>query len=213
MSRFSPLPLRLHLSTDGEGGSPAASALEELRCSFADCRLCPLREGRKSVVFGEGPSDAGLLLVGEAPGATEDETGRPFTGRSGKLLASLLEGEGLPREKVFITNMVKCRPPKNRAPTAGEMEACRPLLAAQVAALRPRLVVTVGNVPTRAFLSTKEGITGLRGRFYDCAWEGMGLTVRPVFHPSYLLRNRSFAPGAPCALTAEDIREILLFLA
>ena len=189
-----------------------ALRLDDLRREAAACALCPLSEGRNSVVFGEGPPDTDLLLVGEAPGATEDETGRPFTGRSGKLLASLLEGEGLLREKVFITNMVKCRPPKNRAPSGAEMEACRPLLMAQTAALRPRLVVTVGNVPTRAFLSLKDGITALRGRFHHCIWEGMALTVRPIFHPSYLLRNRSFAPGTPGGLTVEDIREILQFL-
>ncbi len=190
----------------------AALCLDDLRKKAAGCNLCPLAEGRNSVVFGEGPYDTDLLLVGEAPGATEDETGMPFTGRSGKLLASLLEGEGLPREKVFITNMVKCRPPKNRAPSGAEMEACRPLLMAQTAALKPRLVVTVGNVPTRAFLSSKDGITALRGRFHHCIWEGMALTVRPIFHPSYLLRNRSFAPGTPGGLTVEDIREILQFL-
>lgn len=186
--------------------------LEDLRRNAARCSLCPLAESRNSVVFGEGPPDGGLLFVGEAPGATEDETGVPFTGRSGKLLASLLKGEGLRREEVYITNMVKCRPPKNRAPGAREMEACRPLLRAQTAALKPRLVVTVGNVPTRAFLSLKEGITALRGKFYDCIWEGMSLVVRPIFHPSYLLRNRSFAPGTPGALTLEDIREVLEFM-
>lgn len=214
MSKSPPLSPGLSRAPGGgEGSECGLFTLDELRHRSAECSLCTLSEGRNSVVFGEGPPDAVLLLVGEAPGATEDETGRPFTGRSGKLLASLLEREGLYREKIFITNMVKCRPPKNRAPTGAEIEACRPLLSAQVAALRPGLVVTVGNVPTRAFLSSKEGITGLRGRFYDCAWEGMDLTVRPVFHPSYLLRNRSFAPGTPCALTAGDVREIVRFLA
>ena len=153
------------------------------------------------------------MLVGEAPGATEDTTGRPFSGRSGKLLTSLLEGEGLSRDTLFITNMVKCRPPENRLPSKTELLACRPCLAAQVARLRPRLLLSVGNVPTRAFLSSREGITSLRGRFHTCLWEGIPLTVRPLFHPSYLLRNRSFAEGTPGFRTLQDIREIIRFLA
>lgn len=185
---------------------------ENLRREAAQCSLCPLSEGRTNVVFGEGPEGAAIMLVGEAPGATEDETGRPFTGRSGRLLASLLEREGLSREAVFITNMVKCRPPKNRLPSKGELEACRPWLAAQVSHLRPRLLVTVGNVPARAFLTAREGITSLRGRFYSCTWEGVPLTVRPLFHPSYLLRNRSFAPQTPGFNTLTDIREIIKFI-
>jgi len=185
---------------------------EDLRRKISACTGCPLSERRSRVVFGEGPETAEVMLVGEAPGATEDETGRPFSGRSGKLLTSLLEGEGLPREKIFVTNMVKCRPPENRLPAKGELAACRPILEAQVARLRPRLLLSVGNVPTRAFLSTREGISTLRGRFHTCLWEGIPLTVRPLFHPSYLLRNRSFAEGTPGHKTVQDIREILRFL-
>ena len=185
---------------------------DELRRRTSACTECPLSEKRSRAVFGEGPETAEVMLVGEAPGATEDETGRPFSGRSGKLLTSLLEGEGLSREKIFITNMVKCRPPENRLPARDELAACRPFLAAQVARLRPRLLLSVGNVPTRAFLSTREAITTLRGRFHTCLWEGIPLTVRPLFHPSYLLRNRSFAEGTPGHQTVRDIREILRFL-
>lgn len=187
-------------------------SFKDLRRKVALCDLCPLAKGRTNAVFGEGPETAAIMIVGEAPGATEDETGRPFTGRSGQLLASLLEGEGLSREAVFITNMVKCRPPKNRLPSKPELEACRPWLEAQVSHIRPRLLVTVGNVPTRAFLSVREGITSLRGRFYPYTWEGIPLTVRPLFHPSYLLRNRNFAPNTPGHSTLLDIREILSFL-
>ncbi|HPF86027.1 MAG TPA: uracil-DNA glycosylase [Aminivibrio sp.] len=187
-------------------------SFEELRRKASACTLCPLSGTRARAVFGEGPENAPVMLVGEAPGATEDRTGSPFTGRSGKLLTALLDGEGLPREKIFITNMVKCRPPENRLPAKGELAACRPFLAAQVARLRPRLLLSVGNVPTRDFLSSREGITTLRGRFHTCLWQGIPLTVRPLFHPSYLLRNRSFAEGTPGHQTVRDIREILRFL-
>lgn len=187
-------------------------SFDDLKNAINVCTLCPLAKNRRTSVFGEGPEDSPVMLVGEAPGAMEDEQGRPFVGRSGKLLSSLLEQEGLSRRKIFITNMVKCRPPENRAPAKNELEACRPFLAAQMCSVRPRLVLSVGNVPTRSILGTKEGISALRGRFHSCLWEGMVLTIRPLFHPSYLLRNRDFSEGTPGFLTLEDIREALRFL-
>lgn len=107
-----------------------ADILSKLKSSAESCYMCPLAETRKKAVFGEGPFDAPAMLVGEAPGADEDELGRPFIGRSGRLLSSLMEEAGLPREKLFITNMVKCRPPENRLPARKELEACRPYLLA-----------------------------------------------------------------------------------
>jgi DNA polymerase len=182
---------------------------EEIRNDVALCSRCSLCDSRLKTVFGEGPAKTPVVLVGEAPGAKEDEAGRPFVGLSGRFLTELLEEEGLPREKIFITNMVKCRPPENRLPSKREMEACRSFLAAQLACIRPRLVITAGNVPTRAFLGTREGISTLRGRTFTCSWERMQLTVLPLFHPSYLLRNRGRKEGSPTDLTLGDIRKAL----
>ncbi len=123
-----------------------------------------------------------------------------------------MEEAGLPRNKIFITNMVKCRPPENRLPAKKELEACRPYLQAQIAAIRPLLVLAVGNVPSRAFLDTREGITSLRGKFYTAELEDFPFMVRPVFHPSYLLRNRSVDEGKPISLTLSDLQEARKFL-
>ena len=184
----------------------------DLRREVDACTMCGLWNTRIQTVFGEGPPDSPVVLVGEAPGAQEDAAGMPFVGRSGKLLTTLLEEADLPREKLFITNMVKCRPPENRLPAKEELACCRPWLRAQMEILRPLIVLAVGNVPTRAFLGTKEGITTLRGRFFPCTWEGMSFTLRPVLHPSYLLRNRKVEEGSPIALTLEDFREVLAFV-
>ena len=189
-----------------------ADILWKLKSSAESCCMCPLAETRKNAVFGEGPADAPAMLIGEAPGADEDEFGRPFIGRSGRLLSSLMEEAGLPRNKIFITNMVKCRPPENRLPAKNELEACRPYLQAQIAAIRPLLVLAVGNVPSRAFLDTREGITSLRGKFYTAELEDFPFMVRPVFHPSYLLRNRSVDEGKPISLTLSDLQEARKFL-
>ena len=187
-------------------------SFSDLRGEVSVCTRCGLCESRIQAVFGEGPADSPVMLVGEAPGAQEDAAGMPFVGRSGKFLTSLLEEAGLPREKLFITNMVKCRPPENRLPAREELACCRSWLRAQMETLRPLLVLAVGNVPTRAFLGTKEGITNLRGNFLPCSWEGMNFTLRPVFHPSYLLRNRKVEEGSPIALTLKDLREVLAFV-
>lgn len=190
----------------------ARERMSRLREASSACLGCGLAATRKRAVFGEGPERPGCLLVGEAPGATEDETGRPFTGRSGKFLTDLLEEAGLSRGGIFITNVVKCRPPENRPPSREEIEACRPFLEAQMALLRPSLVLTVGTVATREFLQAREGISLLRGRFHSSSWGEQGVMVRPVFHPSYLLRNRSRGEGAPVPLTLEDFRDVGRFL-
>lgn len=161
--------------------------------SFADlerealaCTKCPLAETRTQVVFGVGDPRADLLFVGEGPGEQEDLEGEPFVGRAGRLLTSLIEGIGLTRDDVYIANVVKCRPPGNRDPLPLEIETCRPYLEAQVEFIDPRVVVTLGNFATKLLLSTKDGITKLRGRefpFRDRA------VLIPAFHPSAVLRN------------------------
>ncbi len=148
------------------------------------------------------------MVVGEAPGAEEDRLGLPFVGPSGQLLSQLMAEAGLDCGDCFITNAVKCRPPQNRTPHRGEIAACLGWLKAQIALQRPRLILTVGNVASRVLLETREGVTALRGRFHRRDFQGMELWFRPVFHPAYLLRNRSKAPGSPTALTLEDLSAV-----
>ncbi len=179
--------------------------LELLSQKAAACRRCPLADGRRTVVFGEGNPHASLLLVGEGPGEVEDETGRPFVGPAGQLLTQILLSVGIQREDAYIANIVKCRPSGNRAPTRPEMEACWDWLAAQISLIRPRIIGTLGNTPTQWFLDSQEGITQLRGRFYR--WRG-GIEVFPMYHPSYLLRNASKTKGSPKYQTWLDIQTV-----
>ena len=182
------------------------TALNELKSRVQECRKCGLCEKRHNIVFGEGPTEnCRVVIVGEGPGADEDATGRPFVGKAGMLLTSILQDGGkIPRESLYITNVVKCRPPDNRNPTREEAAACNEFLEAQLLLLHPDIVVTLGNVPTQWLLKTTQGITGLRGQWVD--WRGIKLF--PMFHPSYLLRNDSRAKGSPKDLTWHDVRAL-----
>jgi uracil-DNA glycosylase len=147
-----------------------------------------LAKGRTQVVFGEGASDADLLVVGEGPGRDEDLQGRPFVGRSGKLLDRLLLEElGLNRSQCYIANVVKCRPPANRDPLPDEIAACRPWLEAQVGLIQPLVVLTLGNFSTKLLLDTTEGIRSTRGRVYPSG--PGGAVVVPTYHPAAALRG------------------------
>jgi uracil-DNA glycosylase family 4 len=165
--------------------SPAAR-LEALAKEASACRRCRLCEGRRSVVFGEGSPTPRLMVVGEAPGADEDATGRPFVGKAGQLLTRMLASIGLRREDVYIANVLKCRPPENRPPQPDEVAACRPYLREQAAILRPELVLVLGNHASRGLLETDRSISSIRGR---TTTSPDGLKVLPSFHPAYLLRN------------------------
>jgi DNA polymerase len=160
--------------------------LAELAAEAAGCTRCPLAATRTQVVFGVGDPDADLMFVGEAPGRDEDLRGEPFVGRSGQLLDRLLAEEvGIGRERVYIANVVKCRPPDNRDPRPDEIASCRPYLDRQVALIAPTVVVTLGNFATRLLLDTDRGITTLRGSSYP-----MGdATLVPTFHPAAALRG------------------------
>jgi uracil-DNA glycosylase family 4 len=152
------------------------------------CTRCPLSAGRTQVVWGEGAPSAGLMVVGEGPGADEDREGRPFVGRSGRLLERLLAEEaGLRRDQVYIANVVKCRPPGNRDPLPDEIEACRPYLEAQVDLVGPAVVLTLGRFATQLLLATSERISDLRGRTYP--WGPTGTVLVPTFHPAAALRG------------------------
>ncbi|WP_287370646.1 uracil-DNA glycosylase [Oceanithermus sp.] len=180
-------------------------SLEELAAQAAHCTACRLHEGRTHVVFGEGDPDAKLMIVGEGPGADEDAQGRPFVGRAGQLLDRILEAAGIPRSSVYITNIVKCRPPGNRNPLPDEAKICSSLwLLKQIELIRPQIIVPLGSVATQFFLGEKLPITKVRGQWFE--WNG--IQVFPMFHPAYLLRNPSRAPGSPKALTWKDIQTV-----
>jgi uracil-DNA glycosylase len=154
----------------------------------ADCSRCKLHTlGRKQVVFGVGNPDADLMFVGEAPGADEDASGRPFVGRAGQLLNKIIEAIGLKRDDVLIGNVNRCRPPGNRTPTTDEAHTCKPFLLREINIARPDVIVVLGNTAMKNLLDTKEGITRLRGQFQDYR----GIKVMPTFHPAYLLRDPS----------------------
>jgi uracil-DNA glycosylase family 4 len=168
------------------GTITAVPALAEVEREASVCVRCPLSVGRTQVVFGVGDHSADLMFVGEAPGQQEDLQGQPFVGRSGRLLDRLvLEEMGLTRDRFYIANTVKCRPPANRDPEAAEIAACRPWLDAQVDLIDPKVVVTLGNFAAKLLLGTTEGITRLRGRAYPFR---RGVLV-PTYHPAAVLRG------------------------
>jgi len=161
-------------------------ALAEVEREANVCTRCPLSRSRTQVVFGVGAAAADLMFVGEAPGQQEDVRGEPFVGRSGQLLDKLvLEEMGLTRDRFYIANTVKCRPPGNRDPQPAEIAACRPWLETQVDLIDPKVVVTLGNFAAKSLLGTTEGITKLRGRAYPFR---RGVLV-PTFHPAAVLRG------------------------
>jgi DNA polymerase len=160
---------------------------EDIRADVGECVRCPLHRGRKTIVHTEGQPTARLLFVGEAPGADEDASGRPFVGRAGQLLNKIIEAIGLKREDVLIGNVNRCRPPGNRTPTTEEAHTCKPFLLREINIARPDVIVVLGNTAMKNLLDTKEGITRLRGQFQDYR----GIKVMPTFHPAYLLRDPS----------------------
>ena len=170
-----------------------AAALAEIDANeVKTCTKCELCKSRTNTVFGEGDPGAALVFVGEGPGADEDASGRPFVGRAGELLTKMIVAMGLSREQVFICNMVKCRPPGNRAPAPEEVTACWDYLMRQLQIIGPKVIVTMGNPSTQGLLKTRTGITKLRGRFQDLPDLAPGLAgipVMPTFHPAYVLRQ------------------------
>ena len=162
----------------------STKTLSEIRAELGDCQRCRLHEGRTHLVFGVGNPSADLMFVGEGPGADEDIQGEPFVGRAGKKLNEMISAIGLERELVYIANVVKCRPPNNRDPKPDEIATCSPFLDAQIEAINPKVIVTLGSPATKLLLQTTTGITKLRGQ-----WHKRGERwVRPTFHPAYLLR-------------------------
>jgi uracil-DNA glycosylase len=165
---------------------PAADRLKILEAEIVgDCRRCKLHRGRTKLVFGSGSATARVAFVGEGPGADEDRQGQPFVGRAGQLLTKMIEAMGLARDDVYICNVVKCRPPNNRDPEPDEVEACERFLRAQLAIVKPTVVVALGRYAAQTLLKTQRPITRLRG-----TWQTYeGVAVMPTYHPSYLLRE------------------------
>jgi len=186
--------------------SEQALLLEEIKNSCQNCRKCELGRTRTNLVFSGGVPNSKLMLIGEAPGYYEDQSGIPFVGKAGKLLDKILASQGFRREEnIYICNTIKCRPPDNRDPLPEEKEACREYLDAQLDILKPRIILLCGNIAVKSMLNTTSGITKIRGQWFDGPNNSK---MMPIFHPSYLLRNDSREKGSPKWLMWQDIQEI-----
>lgn len=188
------------------------NCLEIVRNKCEKCKGCELAKTRNNVVFSDGnPSTAKIVLVGEAPGETEDELGRPFVGRAGQLLDEFLANAGISRDKdLYIINTVKCRPPQNRVPSDDEKSACRKFLEAQIDIINPRAIVLCGATALKSFvnLDKKQTISKVRGQWMNITVDGKDYRAMAIFHPSYLLRNHSMEDGSPRRLMQEDLTNI-----
>ncbi len=156
-----------------------------IRENLGECTRCKLHKGRNKIVFGDGNPKAELVFVGEGPGADEDAQGLPFVGRAGKLLTQMIEAMGLQRKDVYICNVVKCRPPENRAPEPDEVADCSPFLMRQIDSIQPKVIVCLGATAAKTILNTTRGISQFRGEWLE--WRGHKLMA--TYHPAYLLRN------------------------
>ncbi len=171
--------------------------LEEIAEKIINCTRCPLAEGRINAVPGEGPQHASMMFIGEAPGAKEDETGRPFVGQSGQLMTDIMKDVGIAREEVFITSILKCRPPENRNPDPDEVRACAPFVLAQLDSISPIVTVTLGNAAYDLFSSTfylpKRKVGEVHGKVFRLHSTGARYLM-PTYHPAGLLYNRKLIP-------------------
>ena len=170
-----------------DAGATSEEPLLARARSAADCQLCRLSEKRHTVVFGEGDPHAAVMFIGEGPGAEEDRTGRPFVGQAGQLLERMLFAIGLSRDQVYITNIVKCRPPGNRDPREDEVAACAPYLDQQIELIAPTVLVALGKPASHRLTGSKKPISALRGRWASYK----GVPLMPLFHPAYMLRTPS----------------------
>ena len=159
--------------------------LDEIRNDLGDCRRCKLWKGRTNIVYGTGNPQARLVFVGEGPGYDEDRQGEPFVGKAGQLLTKIIEAMKLSRDRVYICNVVKCRPPDNRNPEPDEINACFPFLKRQLEAISPDIICALGSVAANSLLEKEVFISRVRGKFFDYK----GIKVMPTYHPAYLLRN------------------------
>ncbi len=193
-----------YLQGKTEADSSRELQWQDLEESCRSCRRCALRNGCLQVVFGGGDPGARLMLVGEGPGAEEDRLGIPFVGAAGKLLEKILEAAGLKRDEIYITNVVKCRPPRNRLPDTDEVASCLPYLHEQIRLIDPPLIVCLGALATRTLIGSKNTLTRLRGEWYEIE----GRRYMPTFHPAALLRD-----GSKKRPVWEDFKKIALSFA
>jgi DNA polymerase len=181
------------------------TTMDEVSNHCGHCHRCALGATRTHAVVGRGNPQAPIMLVGEGPGQTEDETGLPFVGKAGQLLEKILESVQLSSEQdIFICNVIKCRPPGNRTPTQEEIDACRPYLLEQIRMVDPKIILLTGATAVRGLIGDKRGITQLRGQWIE--WKGR--LCMPIFHPAYLLRNPSREKGSPKWLMWQDIQAV-----
>ncbi len=186
----------VRLGREGEMETDKLKELKELEEKAKNCCACRLCKTRKNVVFGEGDPQTNLMFVGEAPGEQEDIQGRPFVGRAGQLLNRFLNLYGVSRERVYITNVVKCRPPNNRNPEIDEIKSCYPFLERQIELIEPKVILCLGAFAARTILNLPEKtpISRIRGKEHKVEVKGKEVIVIPTFHPAYLLRNRKGEP-------------------
>jgi DNA polymerase len=182
--RRSPIPPE-ETTTPSSKPATGGETLQDLAASAAGCTLCRLCEQRRNVVFGEGDPNAGVMFVGEGPGAEEDRTGRPFVGQAGKLLDRMIFALGFERQEVYIANVVKCRPPGNRDPKEDEVAACAAYLDRQIDLIKPKVIIALGKPASRRLTGTTKPMGALRGRWSSYR----GIPLMPTFHSAYLLRN------------------------
>ena len=197
---WTPSPEKAGSASSGEK-LPELEALEKV---CAGCTKCGLYKTAKNLVFYDGNPDSSIVFIGEAPGADEDEQGKPFVGRAGKLLTKTIEKSHFSRGDVYICNILKHRPPENRNPLPDEIEACSPYLVLQLSIIKPKVIVTLGNFSTKFILSTDEGITKLRGNMMTSP---AGYSVIPAYHPAAVLRNPNLQPDLE-----NDIKKALMLI-
>ncbi len=186
MGKLVSLTDRVPLVADRTPAGGSSAALEAIRKEIGDCTRCPLAYGgRRTIVFGDGDPNAKLMFVGEGPGADEDEQGVPFVGKSGQLLNNMITAMGLSRERVYIANIVKCRPPANRAPEWVEASTCTQFLARQMDIVRPEVVVALGATAAMYLLGVKQSLMSLRGKWHSVR----GAKAVVTYHPAFLLRD------------------------
>lgn len=179
--------------------------MEQMAAHCNRCYRCDLGQNRTHAVVGRGSLHAPIMIVGEGPGQTEDETGQPFVGKSGQLLERILQSVNLTvAQDVFISNVVKCRPPENRTPTTDEAEACKGYLLEQIRMVNPKIILLTGATALKGLLGIKQGITKVRGQWI----EQNDRLYMPIFHPAYLLRNQSKEKGSPKWLMWQDIQAV-----
>ena len=192
----------------------SVSGYDELVNLMLNCTRCKLHTSRRRVVPGEGPLNARIMIIGEAPGEREDEEGRPFVGAAGQLLTKLLNTVGIKREEIYITNVVKCRPPNNRDPEPDEIEACRPYLVTQILMIRPQIIICLGRHSAREVLTmagypekSVSNISSIRGRVFNARIGDLNVKVLPTYHPAAALYNPRLR-----GIIEEDLRKVKILL-